>query len=298
MGKQSRIKEIRKDLHADDQKLFLEGQEAGRRMEALGIAPPPECAYPQLQHLFSSIYAVTVAGWIDALSVEKSEEAIAAAAMHAAKQINRFERHASKIFSLDTDAKPDCKMGCNWCCHVRVTIKPHEAVLLHRAIESMPEEARARTKARLHTLATEIAEAPAEKLIRLTRLCPLNEEGKCTVYESRPLVCRTTHSFSVKVCEEYARRGTILPSRLNGIVMEFGRAVALATTVALEHLGMDARSYDLSNIVLAFDEDGKLGEKIAAGDSQVLDRLHRQDAIDLVRADIERLNAQESPDAA
>lgn len=298
MGKQSRVKELRKGVQAEDQKLFLEGQAAGRRMEALGIDPPPACHFTQLQHIFSSIYAVTVAGWIDGLGEDRTPEAITRTSAVLAKQMGRFERLAFQIFELDREDKPDCKMGCHWCCHVRVTIKPHEAIALRHAVSVLSAEARARAEHRLQTLAAEISDMPAEELIRLRRLCPLNEHGRCTVYESRPLGCRTTHSYNVRGCEAYARQGTLLQARVNGIVMEFGRAFALATNAALAHLGLDARSYDLSTIVSSLLADPMLERKAASGEQHVFDALYRQDAVELAVQDMERIASGVSPDPA
>lgn len=298
MGKHSRIKEVRKELQAEDQRLFDEGQAAGRRMEALGIAPPPECAYPQLQFLFSSIYAVTVAGWIDSLSEIRTADAITDAAQRATRQMARYERHAFKIFGLENDDKPACKAGCNWCCYGRLTIKAHEALLIHHALQKLPHETQTRIQERLQTSAKEIQDAPAEKLVRLTRLCPLNENGRCTVYDARPLVCRTTHSYNVRVCEEFASRGTMLPSKNNGIAVEFARAVALGTTAALNHLGLEERSFDLASIVFALVERPTLESEVAGRDSKALDALYRQDAVDFMQAERARLSESEVPDAS
>jgi len=295
MGKQSRIKELRRDVAESARRLVAEGQAAGNRMAVLGFDAPPECMYPQLQPLFSALYALTVATWVDALDTSKDEGSVRAAAKAVMVHYGRFEKHAYAMFEMDQEAKPDCKVGCHWCCFVRVTIPPHEALALQGAIEAMPEEQRTRTRQRLSALSKEIADTPAESLIRLRRLCPLNEEGKCTVYDSRPLVCRTTHSYSVFVCREYAEKGNVYPGRVNGIVMEFGRAVALANVAAMKHFGLDSRSYDLASIVTAMADDGKLASAFLAGDASKLDPLFRGDAAALVEQDLMRMAEGELP---
>ena len=43
MGKQSRIKELRREVTESARRLVAEGQAAGNRMAVLGFDAPPEC---------------------------------------------------------------------------------------------------------------------------------------------------------------------------------------------------------------------------------------------------------------
>lgn len=87
-----------------------------------------------------------------------------------------------------------CKVGCSHCCKISVPILEHEAVRL--------AEASGRTMRRLdHRTIEEVMTAGLEFV---GRPCPFLLNEKCSVYASRPLVCRVHHSLNddVSACEE------------------------------------------------------------------------------------------------
>ena len=72
-----------------------------------------------------------------------------------------------------------CAPGCTACCVVQLTVSEVEAALLEEGIARLGPEARERLRRR-----GEASEA--------TSPCAfLDEAGRCAVYASRPLVCRT-----------------------------------------------------------------------------------------------------------
>lgn len=78
-----------------------------------------------------------------------------------------------------------CSEGCASCCHVWLTVSEIEAEPLQRALAALPSEERARIGERgRRELAREAAgEEP--------RCALLDDSDRCSVYEARPLVCRT-----------------------------------------------------------------------------------------------------------
>lgn len=80
-----------------------------------------------------------------------------------------------------------CGKGCSHCCHEPVEIWPHEAALLVNAMRNAGREldrARLERQSR-YTVETWRQQAPADRACGF-----LGEGGSCTVYESRPNVCR------------------------------------------------------------------------------------------------------------
>jgi hypothetical protein len=70
-----------------------------------------------------------------------------------------------------------CAPGCAACCEVSLTVCATEAEPIRRALAALPAEARERIALR----------AAADDEAR----CVMLEDGRCAVYDARPLVCRT-----------------------------------------------------------------------------------------------------------
>lgn len=70
-----------------------------------------------------------------------------------------------------------CARGCAGCCRSGLSVTPLEARRLAAAVDALSDEARAALRARLAT--------PRESCVFL------GDDLTCTVYEARPLVCRT-----------------------------------------------------------------------------------------------------------
>jgi Fe-S-cluster containining protein len=95
-----------------------------------------------------------------------------------------------------------CCEGCGVCCSLRIDVFAHEALLIAHHIRS-------------HFTADEIAglmarlEAHSEKVMTLTPfehltqniVCPLLQNGRCTVYAVRPHSCRRHHSQDFATCQ-------------------------------------------------------------------------------------------------
>lgn len=92
-----------------------------------------------------------------------------------------------------------CEAGCNFCCHLLVTVTPSEAVVLAGCLA--PEaigrvEARARRAAGL---------TPGEYRRARISCALLDAEGRCSAYDARPLKCRAHTSTSRGICERVHR---------------------------------------------------------------------------------------------
>jgi Fe-S-cluster containining protein len=95
-----------------------------------------------------------------------------------------------------------CEPGCNFCCHQRVSVLPHEAFALldyvrtrATAAEAAAIEARIRENARRIDGMT-VAEHHAANVP-----CAFLVDGRCAAYAVRPSVCASFHSLSRERCE-------------------------------------------------------------------------------------------------
>lgn len=82
----------------------------------------------------------------------------------------------------------NCRAGCDGCCRTRRTAWAVEIDVLRAHIATLPAERRAALAAR--------REAPA--VVAGARCVFLDDDGRCAVYEARPLICRT-HGPAVRL---------------------------------------------------------------------------------------------------
>jgi len=133
--------------------------------------------------------------------------------------------------SYATAAGAECGAGCTSCCHLMVLGTPYEVLSIARHLLET------RTKAEIEALTERLrrlAEVPLDLDLRLKAKmpCALLENGRCSVYEHRPSLCRMTLSQSRAACDSCLREGSgsipyiEQPSRI-AAVMQMGIDYAL-----------------------------------------------------------------------
>ncbi|MEI9941191.1 MAG: YkgJ family cysteine cluster protein [Pseudomonadota bacterium] len=181
-----------------------------------------------------------------------------------------------------------CGKGCAWCCHgLKVEVTPPEAIAVAEYLRSKaePEQLPAIGEA-LSIEADEARSLSIEERWVARRACYFLDEasGACTIWEARPLGCRSHTSLNASACESaHTGRGDgpAVP-RPKSIEMLYGVARA-ALHAACEDAGMDMRAFELTNAVaVAFNvpqaaERWHLGERVfdrAVIPSDESDRAH------------------------
>jgi hypothetical protein len=104
-------------------------------------------------------------------------------------------------------AGAECRAGCTSCCYLMVQGSPHEVLSIARHLldTRTPAEIE-RIKQRLQA----VADVPLDPVLRLEAKmpCALLENGRCSVYEHRPSVCRMTLSQSRAACDSCLQKGS------------------------------------------------------------------------------------------
>ncbi len=103
---------------------------------------------------------------------------------------------------LAKGVQPACQKGCAACCNLRVTVTPLEIMAIVNHLETCfsPGEIS------IFTARIAAADRVTRGLSALQRLqaqvvCPLLEDGICTVYPARPVACRVYHALAQSDCQ-------------------------------------------------------------------------------------------------
>jgi Fe-S-cluster containining protein len=133
-----------------------------------------------------------------------------------AEKFDRLEDLTDRVGALIHPYTP-CRKGCSGCCYQAVTISQHEAERIARATGAnfVPRE---------RTLVQMLMEDGPEALLSQQQqyidrykgvVCSfLGEDGACTIYEDRPLPCRSHHTIhpTAELCDLKTNMGRTIPS--------------------------------------------------------------------------------------
>lgn len=163
---------------------------------------PPAPAPKHIQYFFGE----TVYNFIAPLDNARTAEALVegtASVMHSLESALNQMPSTVNFANEPLPATLACKPGCNYCCHIRVTTSAPQVLFLADTLrKTLTPEAQRELFNRMREFeqATSVMQ-PLEKAIRIL-VCPLNLDGMCIGYSSRPISCVGYHSFDVQKCIE------------------------------------------------------------------------------------------------
>jgi Fe-S-cluster containining protein len=123
----------------------------------------------------------------------------------AARRAHReLDAEVARALARDPSNPPACAAGCSYCCHVHVEATRAEVLAVARHLtESRAEAERAAFVERLAAQVRVVEAMDYEQRWNARVRCALlGDDGKCTIYDVRPLRCRAFHSYSADVCRE------------------------------------------------------------------------------------------------
>jgi Fe-S-cluster containining protein len=164
-----------------------------------------------------------------------------AAVLELARQVH--DGMTAAIESLPSRAQHACAPGCDFCCYLPVDVLAPEAFRIAAHLEQTrsPEE--------LATLVCRLG-AHGQHDFGL-RPCVFLANGRCSIYEVRPMVCRGYNSLSKERCEAYHYDPTVdLRGTKDRVAGRLAEATEDGVIAGLEALGLDAQWYELPSAVL------------------------------------------------
>jgi Fe-S-cluster containining protein len=132
--------------------------------------------------------------------------------------------------------KVGCRAGCSACCHYTVSVIGEEADRIAARVMLMPEERRAEVLARVREgVRLGLDQLDPNERLRRRFPCPLLDGGLCSVYDDRPIACRSWHGISEERCASVDEQSPFGLLALIGDCASF--AVDLATDSATHEAG-------------------------------------------------------------
>lgn len=111
------------------------------------------------------------------------------------RMMDEIERNTFEDF---VRAQSMCRPGCSHCCHVNVEAAWFEPIAIARLL--LDESARRSTLHRIRDHAEWVWDATDEERRDVRRSCPFLVDDLCTIYATRPLMCRGIHAAHGSDC--------------------------------------------------------------------------------------------------
>jgi len=158
-----------------------------------------------------------------------------------AKQVQRGMSAA--IDALPSKAQHACAPGCFFCCYLPVDVLAPEAFLIAAHLQQT------RSPGELAALVYQLGAHSQQGFG--THPCVFLAQGRCSIYEVRPMVCRGYNSLSKERCEAFHHdASTDLKGTKDRVAGRLAEAMEEGIIAGLKALGLEAQWYELASAVL------------------------------------------------
>jgi Fe-S-cluster containining protein len=162
---------------------------------------------------------------------------------------NSQQRHDVRIAAAPDVGTLACRAGCTWCCYFTVDVRAAEVFRILDFVEqSFTPEEKARVYAEVRANSAALRKLGEGERVTRNVKCPFLNQGRCTVYETRPQSCRNYHATRVAGCRqsyEEPENLDIDPDFAPG-VYQAGGAHVEAVSTAMREAGYDVNAYELN----------------------------------------------------
>jgi Fe-S-cluster containining protein len=233
---------------------------------------PPDDSQRWMTHvqgLVQCALTITDSGFKRERTADRSSKIMGKVFQITTSNIDQVIQQISQIsFEDGSNIEPKCSAGCDYCCyhwvratalevfavyqHIRDTYTADQISNLHDALRRYREEFFS------HPQGTHFALG-----------CPLLVDHRCSVYESRPLICRGTTSLDVEACKV----GKDRPGDPNVFVpvitplLSVAAALRQGMATGLRQLGMGGSDLALGLALLVLFDDPSAVDKYFAGEN-------------------------------
>jgi uncharacterized protein len=157
--------------------------------------------------------------------------------------VANLHRSVDSVASKATELGPvpECKVGCSYCCRVRVEATDPEVFRIAQRLRQQPER---QVTQIIEKLRGHVAKQTAGP-VNSRQDCSFLVNDRCSIYEVRPAVCRKAHSLSVAQCASLAPE---IPQNIK-LVIE-AEALMAGTSQAYQEVNLTASAHELNSALL------------------------------------------------
>lgn len=163
----------------------------------------------------------------------------------------------------------ECAPGCSFCCHIPVAISVPEALGLAAYLNARfsPQEL-ATVREKIAKNAATVEGMTVNEHARATVKCALlDDDGKCSAYEARPIPCSSWCSVSRSRCEAaFATDPVTAKVGIDATVHTTGRGVQAGLCIGAGQSGLDGKTYELHSALLRALDTPDAEERWACGE--------------------------------
>ena len=160
---------------------------------------------------------------------------------------NRLSRLSGLIAS--TSSALACKSGCWYCCHFLVEARAEEVLQIADYVNSrFTKEQVQQLRERLANNAAILHQMSREQQLSANLPCAFLQGGKCSVYNIRPMRCRSFHAVDVTSCKQaYEQPENLdIKSSLLPQLLYTAEAHIKGSRQAFEQAGYDNTTYEFN----------------------------------------------------
>jgi len=242
-----------------------------RAIDDIGIRMPMSMAAvePEVREFVSRLAGITRgAGIVMAAQEIAADPTGALRTVLGVLKLLVFGRAQQTIDDVIANApKLGCKDGCAYCCYQTVEVTIPEAILVAATLAD-PADARRSTVIETAAALTGLSE---EDRRRTGRPCPLLVDGKCSVYDNRPLMCRglfATESAQCRAAHVAAiSGGADAPVEIFALAQYFTLGDQAGLRGILKDMRLQYDLVELTQAVAAFLKNPDLIERWLAGET-------------------------------
>lgn len=158
-------------------------------------------------------------------------------------------QHLSGLIASTASSKAACSAGCWYCCHLKVDARAEEVFQIAEHVQTrFSAQRQQQVRDKVTENARQLSAMTREQQFSANLPCAFLQDGQCSIYEVRPIRCRTFHATDVASCKQAWEEPSNLQiqSALVPELLYTGEAHIKGSRQAFADAGYDSTVYELN----------------------------------------------------